>query len=67
VAYELSPREQDYLQALVEYGDSKAMGKRLGVSPERVDHALQLLMTKLEVRSRVLLAVKAIRLGLVEL
>lgn len=65
VISDLSEREQDVLELLVEGWSNPEIAKRLFISPNTVKAHMRGLMTKLAAADRVQVAVKALRAGLV--
>jgi RNA polymerase sigma factor (sigma-70 family) len=66
VAENLTPREREVLEHLVEGRSHKEIAPELGISPETVQTHIRNLLGKLAVSSRLEAVVKALRLGLVE-
>lgn len=61
---ELTPREMEVLQLIVEGADNVAIGQALSISPHTVKQYVANIFKKLGVRSRVQAAVHAVRAGL---
>ena len=63
---QLTPREYDVLELLVEGVGSETVAARLGISPNTVRTHIQSILTKLQVHSRLEAAAFAVRHGLVD-
>jgi DNA-binding NarL/FixJ family response regulator len=62
----LTERERELVRALSEGLSNREIAARLGVKPQTVRNSLNTVYEKLQVRSRLQLAVKAIREKIVE-
>ena len=60
----LTRRERDVLQLLVDGCTNAEIGRRLGIREQTVKDHVSVLFEKFKVRSRVALAVAAVRAGL---
>jgi two-component system, NarL family, nitrate/nitrite response regulator NarL len=67
LAAQLTPRERDVLDMLVEGASSARIAKRLSISPNTVRSHVQSILPKLQVHSRLEAAAFAVRHGLAEL
>jgi len=63
---ELTPRERDVLQLIIQGRSNKEIGKELSISEDTAKKHVQTIMLKLGVSDRTQAAVKAVRTGLLE-